>query len=189
MKYHAEVVFPNLVHVVETDVNQDIKDHCLTRKLNNPTGVFNSNCGGWQSEQERQGLITDKLYEIINETIQQSFNNKLVIAGSWVNINPTGSFNSKHLHPQCDLSGVYYIQVPEKSGDIVFEHPQLHAAHGEVDSYTPKIKEGMGQHSVISITPSNGLLMVFPSYLSHGVLPNEAKEDRISISFNIRITG
>ena len=36
MKYHAECIFPNLIHVVESDVDTDIKDYCLNKKLNNP---------------------------------------------------------------------------------------------------------------------------------------------------------
>ena len=188
MQYHAECIFPNLIHVVESEVDTAIKDYCLNKKLQDPTGVFLSNCGGWQSEAEAEGVITDKLYELI-QPIQQHFTRKLEIANSWININPTGSFNNKHFHPQCDLAGVYYVDVPENSGDLVFESPQSFHCYSEIESYTPAIKEEWGQHLERSITPMKGLLIMFPSYLTHGVLPNQSKEDRISISFNTRVIG
>lgn len=188
MQYHAECIFPNLIHVVESEVDTAIKDYCLNKKLQDPTGVLLSNCGGWQSASETESIITDKLYELI-QPIQQSFTKHLQVINSWININPTGSFNNKHFHPQCDLAGVYYVDVPENSGDLVFESPQAFHCFGELDSYTSEIKEAWGQHLERSITPMNGLLIVFPSYISHGVKVNQSKEDRISISFNIRVIG
>ena len=188
MQYHAECIFPNLIHVVESEVDTVIKDHCLNKKLNNPTGVFKTNCGGWQSASETDGIITNKLYELI-QPIQQNFGRRLEIIESWININSTGSFNSKHFHSGCNLAGVYYVNVPENSGNLFFENPQAFQCFNEIDSYRPEVKEEWGQHLERCITPMNGLLIGFPSYISHGVTPNQSKEDRISISFNIRVIG
>ena len=46
------------------------------------------------------------------------------ITACWANINPQGSLNSSHSHPNNYLSGVYYVRVPEGSGTIVFEDPR-----------------------------------------------------------------
>ena len=35
------------------------------------------------------------------------------------------------------------------------------------------------------IIPKNGLIVIFPSWLNHSVLPNKSNKNRISISFNI----
>ena len=39
--------------------------------------------------------------------------------------------------------------------------------------------------SIFEIQPQNGLIFLFPSWLSHRALPNKSNQDRISISFNI----
>ena len=38
---------------------------------------------------------------------------------------------------------------------------------------------------VVNITPKEGLLVLFPSYLHHSVEINQSSDDRIVISFNI----
>tara|TARA_A200000159_G_C7215733_1_gene293979 strand:+ start:188 stop:799 length:612 start_codon:yes stop_codon:yes gene_type:complete len=188
LKYHHECIFPTLIHVIETQVDPEIKDYCLSKKLIDPIGMFLSNEGGWQSKQEYgDSIITDKLYELFNQSLQQSFLTPIKIIGHWININKPNSFNAKHNHPQSDLAGVYYVEVPKNSGDIYFETPQHFLSYSEIESYTPPVKEMSGQHTVRFITPQKGLLLVFPAHLQHGVLANKSKEDRISISFNMKI--
>ena len=40
---------------------------------------------------------------------------------------------------------------------------------------------------VNGITPKEGALVLFPSYLDHSVNENRSKEERVVISFNIKI--
>ena len=40
---------------------------------------------------------------------------------------------------------------------------------------------------VNGITPKEGALVLFPSYLDHSVNENLSKEERVVISFNIKI--
>jgi len=41
----------------------------------------------------------------------------------------------------------------------------------------------LNSHNII--IPKNGLIVIFPSWLNHSVLPNKSNKNRISISFNI----
>ena len=86
-----------------------------------------------------------------------------------------------------DLSGVFYIDVPEDSGYIYFENPQEFAAQAELLSYTVEASHQTEQHVNKFVKPIEGLLLVFPAYLRHGVLPNLSNKDRISVSFNMKI--
>jgi uncharacterized protein (TIGR02466 family) len=36
--------------------------------------------------------------------------------------------------------------------------------------------------------PEEGRMYVFPSWLEHGVEPNQSERDRISLSFNVQVT-
>jgi uncharacterized protein (TIGR02466 family) len=188
MKYNAECLFPSLIHIIETDVDEQIKPYCLKAKQTDPVGVVLSNSGGWQSEGNRKDtLITDNLYKVFNKTINNLYQNKLEIINHWININGPKSFNVLHDHPMCDLSGVFYISVPEDSGYIYFQNPHCFTGHAEITSYTMEASKQTQQHMEKFIKPIEGLLLIFPAYLKHGVLPNQSDKDRISVSFNIRI--
>jgi len=45
------------------------------------------------------------------------------------------------------------------------------------------------QNSSIDIRPEAGMLVVFPSYLSHKAMAYEGEKDRIIISFNAQINA
>ncbi len=189
MKYNAEYLFPTLIHIIETDVDERIKPYCLKARQADPVGNVLSNVGGWQSlgYQRKKTLISDSLYKIFNETISNSFNSRLDIVNYWININGPQSYNMVHDHPNSHLSGVFYIDVPENSGHISFGNPQSFVSHTELVTYTNAAREQHNQYVQNFIKPIKGLLLIFPAHLKHGVLPNQSNEDRISISFNIKI--
>jgi len=57
----------------------------------------------------------------------------------------------------------------------------LASVTGHYDTYTPL--SGV----TARYPPKANRLIMFPSYVPHGVLPSGSQEDRISLSFNIRI--
>ena len=106
---------------------------------------------------------------------------------AWVNINPPKAFNMKHNHPTSDLSGVLWIKCQKNCGNIIFESPRSFATHQEIDCYNEDFKENNNYFHSFSFNPIAGRLIVFPSHLEHYVDFNESQEDRISVSFNIRL--
>ena len=106
---------------------------------------------------------------------------------AWVNINPPEAFNLKHNHPTSDLSGVLWLKCQKDCGNIVFESPRSFATHREIDSYTEDFKKNNNYFHSFHFNPVAGRLIVFPSHLEHHVDFNESQEERISVSFNIRL--
>lgn len=99
----------------------------------------------------------------------------------WANINPPGSMNIVHTHPGCDLSGVYYVKVPEGDcGSIDFFDPRQSMAFGN-----QRLMSAYCGNEINSRYPVEGQMWLFPSSLSHGVGANRTNEERISVSFNI----
>jgi uncharacterized protein (TIGR02466 family) len=94
------------------------------------------------------------------------------LSNMWFNINYKGSYNTIHTHPGSILGGVLYINVPENSGDICFHHQDGHSL-------------SLIQNTSFSITPHDGLMLLFPASLSHGVGMNYSDEPRFSIAFNL----
>ena len=85
----------------------------------------------------------------------------------WFNIAKPGQSTAWHNHKEnAVLSGVYYIDVPEKGGNIKF---------------CQKTKDHKKEWVVQSIT---GRMIFFSSQLDHAVEKNEGNRDRISLAFN-----
>ena len=65
MRYSTEYLFPSLLHIIETDVDEQIKPYCLNVRQKDPVGNVLTNMGGWQSQSIYEDtLITDSLYKV-----------------------------------------------------------------------------------------------------------------------------
>ena len=97
---------------------------------------------------------------------------------SWPNILNWGGYNPVHRHEGRLLSGVFYLQVPQGSGPLVFRDPRP-----GVQGAPFKGPHANG-HNDIQLAPSAGLAVLFPNWLDHFVEPHDNDVPRISISFN-----
>ena len=112
-----------------------------------------------------------------------SQNQQVKINNMWAIINTGGSANLRHQHGNSTISGAYYVRAPENSGDIVFYDPRP----APVYSYPNIDKPNILNAQVNGVNPKEGALVLFPSYLDHSVNENLSNDERIVISFNIRI--
>ena len=106
---------------------------------------------------------------------------KLVVNSLWLNIMPSGSQHTAHIHPNSVISGTYYVQVPKGASSIKFEDPRLGFFMN-----TPRVKKTQ-KYPVprfYSIQPKAGQIVLFESWLRHEVPRNTTSEPRISVSFN-----
>ena len=106
------------------------------------------------------------------------------LVSSWVNFMVAGEFNPPHIHSNCDFSSVLFIQIPKKlreenkkftgtaggPGSISF-------TYGETQPYSISYKDYF---------PQEGDFFIFPATLTHFVAPFMCKEERISISANLK---
>ncbi|HEX2761190.1 MAG TPA: TIGR02466 family protein, partial [Rhizomicrobium sp.] len=106
---------------------------------------------------------------------------KLKLDSLWVNVMDRNAIHAPHIHPHSVISGTYYVTAPEGAGAIRFEDPRL----GLMMAAPPRKKNARPENrSFFSIAPRPGTLLLWESWLRHGVDPNGAKRPRISISFN-----
>lgn len=168
--------------------NSILKKYCL-EIYENDEGRIQSNVGGWQSKDlEKDSRLDELVSEILFHSdyflkeLKLDFESG--ITNLWININRYRDYTKEHLHSNAKLSGVYYVDVPKKSGDIIFLHPAY-----DLLGYDWKCKSQMCSDYVSSgkrMSPQNGTLVLFPSWLRHCVEPNmNETDDRISISFNV----
>jgi uncharacterized protein (TIGR02466 family) len=78
---------------------------------------------------------------------------------------------------------VYYVQAEPESGDLSLIDPRKQAWVTQ-----PDFSERNQMNSPVQfIVPEAGTLIIFPSWLEHGVNQNLGNADRISIAFNINL--
>ena len=194
INYTTENIFPVPIHTFDVNgfekIQNDLIDYAYDLKNKEPKGVLFSNCGGWQSScflvNNENDILQSFLMDCLGEfpPIKKSVD---LIVSAWLNINPPNSYNSMHSHPDCNLAGVLWIKTPKNCGNIVFQSPFDFQIYKEVESYTEEFKSQNKYFHKYNFIPIEGRIMVFPSHLEHQVKPNESKEDRISVSFNIRL--
>ena len=168
-----------------------LKDDIIEFKKEDQIGVKGrSTNGGWHSKDNLHNHpnfsnLRSEIFNFADEAFMHLGVQKMYMpemTGMWGIINPPGSSNKLHNHPYNFLSGVFYLQVPENSGQIIFHDPKPQA---EV-LLPPKVEN----HSIhvahrVNFQPKNGTLLFFPSYLNHEVEENNSQDDRIIVSFNI----
>jgi uncharacterized protein (TIGR02466 family) len=148
-----------------------------------PNDVRKSNYGGWQSEVHLQdNPAFQPLCDALGKICAQVFKVKgAKIHQMWACINKKHDQNLIHSHTNnYNLSGVCYLSVPEDSGEIVFRDPRPGANQAPNRLFKD---DGDSEYFM----PSDGLIMLFPSYLEHFVLQNRSDSDRISVSFDLTL--
>jgi uncharacterized protein (TIGR02466 family) len=111
---------------------------------------------------------------------------RLVLDSLWLNVMEKDAIHAAHIHPHAVISGTYYVTVPPGSGAIRFEDPRLPLM---MAAPPRKATARLENRSFVDIAPKPGLLLLWESWLRHGVQPNQvrARGRRISVSFNYRL--
>ena len=190
------LLFPTPVWTIKLDnykiVNELMYEYIKTHQKNDKIGINKSNVRGWHSHDfDLNDNDPQKFINFILPAIQQVMTdmdwekNKQIakINNMWAIINTGGSGNLRHQHGNSTISGAYYVRAPMNSGDIVFYDPRPAPVYSHPNVVNPNLLNAQ----VNGITPKEGALVLFPSYLDHSVNENKSDEERIVISFNIRI--
>ena len=106
---------------------------------------------------------------------------KLKLDSLWINVMNKGATHTPHIHPHSAVSGTYYVTAPPGSGAIRFEDPRL----AMLMAAPPKRKNSrLENRTFVDVAPKPGMLLLWESWLRHGVEANASKSQRISVSFN-----
>jgi len=116
---------------------------------------------------ENEADILDHNPDIAKRIVEKCFVKNQRISQSWCTIQGPGSKLKYHKHPDSVISGIIYLKVDDDSSKLVFQNPT--SMEGET-------KE---------ITPTKGLMLMWPSFLMHGSGTTINKsEERIILGFN-----
>ena len=102
----------------------------------------------------------------------------------WCNVNRAHHYNEPHIHRDCTWVGVYYADVPAEPG----ADPRA----GALEVFDPRpasllvATPGLEFDLTRLITPEPGLMVIFPSWLTHMVHPFAGAGARVSFASNIK---
>ncbi len=191
------LLFPTPVWTIQLDnyksVNEQMFSYIKTKQKNDKIGVSKSNVKGWHStdfdlnEKDPQTFISFILPAIEKVMTDMNWDKEKQIAkinNMWAIVNTGGSANLRHQHGNSTISGAYYVRAPMNSGDIVFYDPRPAPVYSHPNTTNPNFLNAQ----VNGVSPKEGALVLFPSFLDHSVNENISSSERIVISFNIRIS-
>ncbi len=186
--------FPTPVWALQLDnfknINEEMFKYIKDHHNKDLIGINKSNIKGWHSkdfdlnDNAPQNFISFILSHIEQVMVDMNWDKqkqKAKINNMWAIINTGGSANLRHQHGNSTISGAYYVRAPENCGDIIFYDPRP----APVYSYPNAISPNTLNAQVNGISPKEGALVLFPSYLDHSVNENKSASERIVISFNI----
>lgn len=130
-------------------------------------------------KQELDFIVVDYYKKIIS----LNDNASPYITQSWLNWTTENEFHHRHSHPNSIVSGVLYINADENYDKIDFfntRYEEFHIKEKETNVFNGKNA---------SLKVSNGLVVLFPSYVQHAVNIKQGNNVRVSLAFNTFIKG
>ena len=181
-------------------LNDALREGIWRERALDPDGLYRSNVSGtWHSN---DALFTS--LGVPGAELKEMFGNAFVKWGqqhglkaenginlrmaAWAMLYSDRGYATVHTHPNCDVSGVYYVDdttanqeqimatgAPVRSGDIEF-----------IDTRTGGQRQSTLLHlnTAMVIPFKRGRMLIFPSALPHFVHPIVGAGERISISCN-----
>jgi uncharacterized protein (TIGR02466 family) len=100
----------------------------------------------------------------------------------WVNKSYRYDYQEIHIHQNCHVCGVYYLQADGDEGDICFRRPD---SEPFLWCMIPKAKDVASNEYQRHVVPKTGRMLMWRSYLRHLQKRNDTDKERIAIVFNI----
>ena len=174
---------------------QDLIDWIYQYKEHDPGISKISNKRGWQSlskevfTEEGFEPFKDKLIPCVTQLSNEfRVGRQMDLVQMWLNINGPFSYNVSHRHPGTELAGVLWIKQTPEQGRFIFDNMDIgYRDAGLIYCIDAKYLEQTKMMPEWYPKYKNGTIIIFPANLSHRVEQNETDEDRISISFNIKL--
>jgi uncharacterized protein (TIGR02466 family) len=196
----SDILFPTRLYKARIPVASGLEQTCLGLAMDDNAGrrwSKDHGYGGYTSYAslndltrrasmfaELERAISGHVAKFAHELQFELGGRKLALDSLWVNVMNKGSVHTPHIHPHAAVSGTYYVTVPTRSGAIRFEDPRLPLM---MAAPPRKAKARPENRLFVDVEPKPGMLLLWESWLRHGVESNRAAGRRISVSFNYRM--
>tara|TARA_B100001996_G_C18361816_1_gene478107 strand:- start:12 stop:551 length:540 start_codon:yes stop_codon:yes gene_type:complete len=154
---------------LRNDIDEWTKSHKRSSSYDPLTELYE---GASDDSFTPKSIIIDELIEEIQKEFTSTTGLELEHVDHWVHVHSKNMSTEVHNHYPYDVSGVFYVTIPEGSGSIVFlpSHNKYHPQR-------------------VPFVPEEGTFLLFPGVLDHTVTRHQSEYKRISISFNFKINN
>lgn len=196
-----EEMYNNIVEEMYDMENQGEKYSGASRTFKLHNGFHSCNLLDKSKVDLEKYSNTSILISRVQELLHNAFDTKILnfsrsgfcihIKEIWFNILRKNDYNMPHNHPGNSISGNFYLKVPKleskvsTDGTLVFIKKSSHHTYVPASVYNPS--HVLTDSMLSTITPSQGLGVLFQSHLKHIVMPHFTDEDRIGIAFNASV--
>ena len=173
-------------------LNAALERTILARRKQSP-GLKLSNRGGWQSTHDFADWSGDEGHAVVRRALDLASAHAQRGDGSappwkveaWANVSGPGAFNMPHVHGGTYWAAVYYVRVGGgEGGQLVLHDPRMPGLR----MHAPGVRfRNLGPELRADVRPREGLMVLFPGWLSHSVEPWQGSGERISVAMNIRV--
>jgi uncharacterized protein (TIGR02466 family) len=183
-------------------LNAALRETVLARERELPS-VHHSNLGGWQSSWdfaewggEAGRAVLGAAAALADKLTSDRAGQPVSVAwkmNAWANVNRAGHGNEFHTHPGSYWSASYYVDDggiaadPSLGGEFEIQDPRGVAPAMYAPLLAFAVPGGTSVGASELVGPVSGTLMMFPSWLSHGVRPYTGPMVRISIAMNLSV--
>lgn len=129
------------------------------------------------------GAVRDYANHVIRQECTRMPGKVDFVMWGWAVCYKAGDLQGIHVHPNANISGVYYVTAPPatlEKGDA-----------GKISFYDPRPRANMNQLAFQATrhrqAPVPGDMFLFPSWLEHSVSPFQGEGMRICIAFNAKL--
>ena len=125
-------------------------------------------------------FLFDPIDEIASKVMSELGFTKHIIFSSWISKTVIGVRHGlDHQHNNSFYSGILYLT--DRASPIMFRHPLPWRWTSGLDD----TNDGMIKSNQFFFSPKKGDIVLFPSFVSHLIMPHKDPIDRCSLAFNI----
>ena len=181
--------------------NEALRLNMYQERIRDPDGIYRSNAAGtWHSNDKLlhwTGDVGKQLGRMFGECFRTFLSTfgapekataKIGLA-AWGMIYSKGGYATVHTHPNCHMSGVYFVD--DGHADEITMATGVRITPGDLEFVDTRGSSGLAApdlhfNPAFRITPQAGTMVVFASWLPHFVHP-VGDAERISIACNATI--
>ena len=104
----------------------------------------------------------------------------------WAQEHHQFSGQDEHIHPNCQISGFYFLNVPDDSTRVIFH--EMNQGKKMISLPELNMNNATYASTMINYEPKPGMIMFTNSWLPHSFLKNSSKKPFTFIHFNVTLT-
>jgi len=145
------------------------------------------------AEEQHNDLRLINFNKFLKQTALKYFSDHMVDASHWKftpyylwnKITKTGA-HPTHSHPGSILSGCFYLQIPKQASPIIFNDPRSYQHHVQYPTVFGDTSQKYKLLPEYVLNPTEGMILMWPSWLQHEVPNSVIESERIVVAFNLQ---